>query len=413
MQLLSIVSSLSKYSSWCLFIFLMVTTSPQLAAANQVPSVIWDHSFGDDNKMYNAQAIDVAPGSGLIYVAGISSMAGGSGKSASFWFWQVNTKGSIIKKVNIRLGKDLEQVDWAYDYVKNIKVLDNNNVFIVAEYPVGNPFITIYDATGKQLLIKYLREYGIESVVINQILLTDDGLLLIGKKMSAAFIIKVTHKGDLLWKKEFDLPKEVIFDEKTKASFVDGVKTYNGDGYILLANIYSFTSSFYQGPSKVWLVKLDSKGNVNEQQLFLGRYGSISYLDGNKYGVVFDKSQSEKQDTIFKVVDNTLKELHRNSVYSSGYGFRNKFFIFGNIEDSQGAIMSGTTGHDLLLHYVDGKGRTLWEYEGRGSSNSRRTRNVVGTENVAYILTYINSENREKKANFKVGLIKLDMKSMD
>lgn len=415
MQLLSVIFYICRWSIlnglrlapfvfFCLFFF----SASQQALAKQIPGVIWERSFGDDDKMNMASAITIDPRSETVFIAGTSSEAGGSGNFASFWLWEVDTNGNKVREIPIQLRTKIGRINPAFVYIKSITILDNRNIVLMVEYPDGNPLIIIYDIKGHQVLLKELQEYDVgRGVVINRILSTkDNGLLLIGRKRNVAYAMRINHKGELQWKKEIRFPDE---GEGTVMSLIDGIRIDGSNEFILLGNASKYTSHFYPGPSNVWLIKLDDNERVVPQNSIPGRYGSISHIGRDKYGVVFDESQSEKQKTVFIIFDSAFKEVKRTLLYSNKFGFSNKFFITGYAGDIGHVFASGTTGHKLLLFKFDKEGKNIWKYLGRGVKGSRKTIALASAEGIRYVLTYINSENKERKVNFKVGLIKLSM----
>jgi len=174
-----------------------------------------------------------------------------------FYILKLNTKG---------------QLEWEKTFVGHSRDEANSiqqtkdGGYIVAGYKGGDVYILKLNSKGE---VEWQKTFdsGYEAKSIQQT--TDGGYIVAGWTKSFGsgghdvYILKLNAKGELEWQKTFG---------GTKDDEANSIQQTTGGGYI----VAGWTSSFVSGESDVYILKLNSKGEIEWQKTFGGEKDDIA-----------------------------------------------------------------------------------------------------------------------------------------
>ncbi len=213
----------------------------------------WQKTFGGEYDDV-ANSIQHTKDGGYI-VAGLTNSYG---SRKDVYILKLNAKGEIEWQ---------KTFGGEYDDVANSIQQTTDGGYVVAGYKGGNVYILKLNSKGD---LEWQKTFGGEyNDIANLIQQTTDGgyivagvagwTRLFGSEEKDAYILKLNSKGDLEWQKTFS---EDWFDE------ANSIQQTTDGGYI----VAGWTKSFGSGGQDVYILKLNSKGEVEWQKTFGGKY---------------------------------------------------------------------------------------------------------------------------------------------
>ncbi|MHA1979247.1 MAG: hypothetical protein ACW98I_20260 [Candidatus Hodarchaeales archaeon] len=193
---------------------------------------------------------------------------------------------------------------------------------------------------------------GNANEVVRTVIKTDDnGYIAAGRTESSgagdsdAFIVKLDASGNLLWNKTFG---GVDFEAIREISDTT-------DGNFILTGE---TGSFGAGEKDLWLLKIDTDGNLLWNKTFgladadwgtaLVRSGDNIFVTGFYHPILGATGEL----LLLKI------DQDGNFLWNKTYGFGRGFDII--TVDNNGILIAGLTGHDYTILRVDDQGNELW-----------------------------------------------------
>lgn len=366
----------------------------------EIPQTAWVRTFGEDRLLHTAKAMGISPIAKSVILAGSSSLAGGSGESASSWLWVISENGKRTQEVLLNRFRNDRKVNPFHPYVCCIANLHNDDVVLVVEFLENRPSVVRVNKNGEVLFRKLTDRSQKDRTFFEIIPAKRDALLLIGSEHGNALVVKIDSWGKKLWEK--------VIDRGKVESFIDGLHRED-DSFVLVGDSSIYRSSFFPGPSEVWVVKLDAKGNILSEKTFPGRYGGIAKGKDDSYVIVYDKSDSANQDIRLQALDANLGQLWAEKLLTMQTNVPGRFNIV-SVANGGFVVAGSTEDHRLWISKIDNRGRQIWTYRGDANNKSVGMNNLISFNGELYILTPVYSENQNRQVNYKIGLIKFHQK---
>lgn len=375
---------------------------------NELPGMEWKHFLGEANFRHDAHAMALVDRD--ILIAGVAALPGVPDSPERLWLWRVNRKGDKIQEIQINNPYESQKSGRTDPSIKGIAAAEDGGILLVIEFFQGQPSIVKIDKKFSQLFVKSIVEPS-RHVAISKILPTSDkNFFLIGHEIidkspetslgEDAFLMKIDGMGNSLWSKTTDRGKT--------ESWVHGLPTDDG-GVVLVGNRGSYQQLFI-GYSEVWIAKVDSKGKIQSEKTFLGRYGSLAKTQEGPYAIVYDRSNSVGQDIRIRALGSDLRELWETQLLKADPGFTQ----FQIVPVPNGDfIVGGSKRGSLWVSRISAKGKQMWEFREKsiGMFESIRLwfadcRELIASNNDFFVLSSGYSFNEKRQLNTKVGLIK-------
>lgn len=393
--MLSLIVSRGKKKST--FIYIIMTAlffiEPTYAGLiEELPGVAWERRFGDYKFDHEYKAVAVSK-EGEVWIA-VRSRPIGNFKNWNLWLWKVNQAGEMVKEIEIRDPKG----ELVFPDINHLLILDNKDIFLVAELVHGLPSLVKLSKSGKLLYVKQIAETE-NDVSIFKIVPTSDGyFILVGRKSSDAFAMKVDAAANIVWEK--------VFDRGKIEAFFDGVPTEDG-GVFLVGNSWS-GDPFFTGPSDLITVKLNLKGNIQSEIIFPGRYPSLARGQNGGFVIVYDKDDSTSQDIWIQAFNHELKDFWKARLITVDRGLA-KFKVAP--VSSGGFVVVGSKNFNLWVSRIDEEGKVIWNYlADRDIARRSPIFGLISYNEVFIVLSSVYSENETRQTNNKIGLIKFIQK---
>ncbi len=391
-----------KYFLWVFFLQLFNASFSFSVTNKELPGIKWERRLGDDHLQQRSNAMVLSKQNGRLFVAGISTLAGISGKSGKFWIWEVNQSGEKTKEIEIKNPRGDRQLRSGYSYVKDISELDNGDLILIIEFEIDQPSLVRIGKNGKTIFIKEFLKQG-SHIVLNKIVAMRDGnLLLIGRNRDNAYLLKTDISGKILWDKIIDYGKTDFF--------TDGISI--GEGRTLLIGNFGLSDKKGIWSSDMLISKINDNGKKLKEISFPGRHGNVTKGHNNSYVVVYDKSESTSQDIWVRAMSSDLNILWETQVLTVNPGFA-KFKI--ERVPSSGYIVTGSNRGRLWVARIDNQGKLVWSYVDKFDPKTMNPWNfdsnaLLSNANEFFILTSVISQNDNRQTNNKVGVIKFIQK---
>lgn len=193
---------------------------------------------------------------------------------------------------------------------------------------------------------------------------TDQGYAITSSSGYTGWIVKIDSQGAVLWAKTY------TYDEESTSSNLYGIIQANDGGFALAGS--TWTS---EGGQDFWLIKTDSKGNLQWQQ----KYNSGNYVDnlGNQY------PQDEEAKCVIQTQDGGYALSGSVLLFRASTGtFVSATWVVKT--DAQGKL-SWSKGYDLLNEA--GSPQTIIQTIDNGYA-------IAGTENTNFCLFKISSSGQ-------------------
>jgi len=225
-------------------------------------NVIWQNTYGSTG-VDKAYAIQQTSNGGFI-VAGETSSFSAAG--SDFWVLKINSDGSVDWQK--RYGGNGDDVARAIQRT-------SDDGFIVAGESTSlgtsdkDIWILKLDSTGGIEWQKSFGEDASEDSAYSVQQTADGGFIVAGETITTglgdAWILKLDASGGIQWQKTFG---EVNSDSANSIQ-----ETWDG-GFIVAGGSYSFSTHF----GDIWILKLNSSGEIVWQKIYGGNYGNSAYF---------------------------------------------------------------------------------------------------------------------------------------
>ena len=215
---------------------------------------------------------------------------------------------------------------------------------------------------------------------------------------SDAFIIKYDSLGNNEWLHTYGGESNEIFT---------GVCEANDGGYIILGQTSSVTGDLenlnYHGDNDLWVLKIDSLGNIVWNYLYGGSLDEFSkeIIPANDGGfIILANTKSDNGDVSNLTggyVDAWIMKINNDGgiLWEKTYGGTNWDILSKIKSTSNGYVVAGETrsntisgfngDYDVYLLKIDNNGNTIWE-KAFGGSNTDQAFSLDITSNYSYII---------------------------
>lgn len=266
----------------------------------------WDVSIKGEALEYEYKASDISKDNGLWLAVGTRAR-GQLGGPQDLWLWKLDNKGKKtyeLKLENLVKGEEgLEQ----YEDVEDMATLNDGSVVMILSSRTGFSVFTRFNEKGRLVLGLPIKRLGRGVLIKKVIPISNNQLLLIGKVLGKAAVIKVDHDGEVIWEKFLDHRGERI------SMFTDGVVSQDG-GFLLLGNGISENEV-----RRIWMVKYDVSGKLQFKHFFDGEVGYVAYAKDGGHVVIHNNIESGVRNVLLRKFSPSLKELWKNSILKAQY----------------------------------------------------------------------------------------------
>lgn len=381
----------------CFLIICVLLVPPSLcaskASAGQVDVItnaIWERKFGDANYSYQNRVVTTSRADNTLFVAGVYSSVARS-KSLidieGIWIWKINENGEKLS--DFKFSSTQLQIDKISD-LESMAAIDSGDIVILIRSESNLSYFLKINSKGEKLVSKRLDK----NMQISGIIPTSDkSYLLIGSQKTDALLVKIDVNGEVLWKKVTARGKSDMF--------VDGIAIEDGS-YVFVENLGKF-EKFFMGSSDLWLLKCDASGQKQSELTFPGRYGSIIRTIDGGYAVLYDKSNTAKQDIWLKTFDKNLNELKDINLISTDWGlekFKIKRFVNGDF------VAGGAANLMPWVSYFDSTGVMKSYFDGKTHEPGVGTDFGLSKSNI-YIVSSIVGINAQSQSVNKIKVLKI------
>ena len=341
--------------------------------------------FGEWEHTYSELGFDIAysavqtPDSGFI-VTGYTAF-----RNPSVWLFKLDPSGDMIWS---RVYSDSLKQSTGYSVIMAVPDDGMPDGYIIAgskgsESYASDIYVLRTDLNGDTI---WTREWGADWC--RYVTYIDDAYLIAGHGGgdNDATIIKFTDSGDTLWSKSYGVPDgfpDVAFSIVPAANDEDG---YVFAGYKLIADPHTHDA--------IWVVRLDSDGNMLWDHTYGGTDGGIGYSiiqSGDGYVIT---GRTENWEAFVLKIDDLGNEIW-NYTYPG---------VLGQtiIEDSDGGyVIAGYSycyefGQDVWIYKIDSDGYFLWEKTYNYNNNNDNAWTIAPTFTGEYIIagySYYNPQN--------------------
>ncbi len=235
--------------------------------------------------------------------------------------------------------------------------LSSEPVLIVGRSPGMEFRLVRFDHNGLVTASQRL-DFGVGLFVLKDFEKTEGGFLVCGSDVSKqedAWVAKIDLNGKLVWDKRYDNGKSE--QATATAAGSDG-------GFALAANSGTY-DKFGGGPSDVWVIRCDSRGNILEQTTFKGRNAHLTVTAEGAAVVVYNKADFPRQQISVVELDSKLNAVWK---IEDLFGNTQGLGAFKIINDPRGGVvLAGSRFFAAGLWKIDRSGRVLWSYDIKGA----------------------------------------------
>jgi len=426
----------TTFTTLCLFINLLLLA--------QAPEIEWTKNYGGSGSdfMYGSTLIQQTTDGGYIMATSTTSNDGDVSENlgdADYWIVKLDEAGNIQwEKSYGGSGYDepkgvQQTTDGGYIIIGYSNSTDGN----ISENNGGSDYWVIkLDESGD---MEWERSYGgsdsEDGKIVRQT--EDGGYIMAGTTISTDgdvvgndngfmgyWIIKTDETGNMEWQKFYgDYPISLIYD-----------LIISSDGGYMVAGARSTAETWPYEPIEVWMLKLDTTGNLEWQQAFGG--GFLDYAEsvietsdggyliaGYSYSDSIVGNDREADALILKLSQTGEVEWYKayggalyevfNTVQETPDG---GYICLGWSDSSDDDVSENFGMGDYWLVRLDSEGTLLWEKSFGGSQSDESYCDIVVTEDGGYILAgYSQSNDGDVPGNYgdyDVWVIKLSPENM-
>ncbi|MCM8785708.1 MAG: hypothetical protein NC827_03110 [Candidatus Omnitrophica bacterium] len=356
-----------------------------------------------------------------LVIIGTSYLVKGDIKSdlgGKFLMWEINPEnGEEIKKVVIKeippIMKRSNLI--GYDIIgEGVNLLPNGDFYLVGRFDDIQQSLVKIDKNGKVTPINSVFPQTFQKIILITKVLSffDNSFLLLGKSDMDNFMIKVDKEGNKIWEKK--LSPNI---GKIGGILKDGILMSNKEDFLVVGEFPREFKIF--GPSDIWLVWCDNKGNILSEEIFPGRDLHLCKLASGEIVVVYDASQSDNinnRDYKFRIYNSQLKLLLESQVAKGVLIFplniktisKNRFVIVG---------CASTLSEDntqMIIEMYDKEGKKLYSCN-RKEGIFCGSLKICGDEDRLFLVTLsefqtIKNSNQNEKMKFKVKILCYQLK---
>lgn len=280
---------------------------------NKTTKILWKKVFCDENLGCSPGAVAFDSTNNTLLIIGTSfhSEIPFHPKSLSegkFRLCEINEDGNKVGDIVLKEApKDNPMVILqAASSIKNLHISIDRNIHAIGQFDgLTQSFLTM-NQKGGIVSIKYIPDKSPEEKyikILRMVNLPNDSFLLLGRdEKGHSLIIKVDSEGNRIWKRTYDLAQTEVF--------TDGVSVGDKGDFLVTGFAMRLEGQSFWGPSDVWILKCDAKGDIISEELFPGRYPQVCRLNSGNFVVLYDKSTDMKTaDYRIKAFDSNLTVL--------------------------------------------------------------------------------------------------------
>ena len=309
--------------------------SALIAIASDVPLLLWEKEYGDGKKWVNYHKMSIdTDGKLLIAITEVEMLQNKTSKAVRTLIWKMDKQGKIVEEISSDLGSVVRKHDGIPETwepkIKAFFVMRNKEYFLILDY-INHPWLIHVNKSGKVTFNKDIVGPNALFDISKVIQTADSNYLLMGHSDLDSFIMKISPKGEILWKKKYD--------KGNMDYFIDGYATDDG-GYLLIANSGTYGMAF-NGPSEVLIGRYASNGEIISEKRIKGRFGSVTRSTTGGTILIYDRRDTLEQDVWLQILRSDLsegvaKKISENKNFMSRFKIVNDFgnyIIIGNNED--------------------------------------------------------------------------------
>ena len=335
----------------------------------------WIHAYGT-GASEEAYSVQQTSDGGYI-VAGSTSLYGGD-------MWTVKLDSSANIMWQKRFGQDYQDIAYSIQQTSDNGYIVGGSTFINMSGRETDIWIMKLDSTGGTTWSNWYG--GIDDEWANFVQQTSDGGYIVagttysfGTGGRNIWVSKLNSAGSTTWQKTYGIGNadDAYFIQQTS----DG-------GYIIAGSTYSAPSGY-----DMWILKLDSTGNVTWQKSYGGTSAdyarSIKQTSDNGYIIAGSTSSSGAggSDVWVIKVDSAGTISWQNT-----YGGTNNDAAYAVLQDIDGSyIIAGQTNsfgaglYDFWVLKLDGSGNIIWQKTYGGPLNDY-ARSVIKTSDGSFVV---------------------------
>lgn len=319
--------------------------------ADDLSQLQWESVFEDNDFEYECLAAGVSQTDALWLVAG-SRPAGKLSGPQNLSLWRINGTGNVVSKIDVQGLSDKNDVK--YVRVQAMAVKDET-VLLVMESLDHSVYLVRMDGESNKVIFTKNVETRNDSIFIRKILLTsDNGYLLIGRKLDNPVIIKMDTTGNIMW-------RNTVSNEKVSI-FIDGVED---DGGFNLTGTHLDSS----GVTSLWIGKFDLKGKLLLKKEINGRYAGITKDGDGGYVIINDVAGAKGWDVWVRWLTQDFTESTGAEIatdvevylpFKIGHVLHGEFLTVG-AKESRLWLLRGKKGGDIIWSHIRRDLNTPWE----------------------------------------------------
>lgn len=326
---------------------------------NRTLKVLWQRQFGGGSSLTcSLGAATFNKTDNRLFIVGTSFHPKDCSKG-EFWFWEVDQMGKMVKKMAFKQApKDGDAIiELDSKLIKGLAA-SHGEIFAVARFDASTQS---FMKMGRRRKIRFNKHIAGKDpkkqdiLILKMIKLPDDNFLLVGRDFSGnGLIIKVDLKGNKVWERTYDSGRFEFF--------TDGAPVGDEGGFLVVGSAANYEESSI-GPSDIWILRCDQKGNIVTETFFpgnplpLGKDPQVCQLDSGKFVLAYDKNlqtMAMATDLRIRAFSPDLKVLWEKQVLESKQGPPILFKIVAIPEG--GFVVGNCVEYDDLRVYQYGEG---------------------------------------------------------
>jgi hypothetical protein len=365
--------------------------SSEVKNIDSLPSISWEHTFGDQKFKYENEQLFLTSESKELIIAGRSvKYKSNDHQREGVWVWKVNNLGHKKTEANLKKIKTAKSTS-LLKKTTSMLICDEEIIILSTKSDLDETILLKINFAGD---ILFSTNIGTAHNITKIIPTADGNFLLIGDEKGIPSLSKIDGIGKELWSK--------VFQQRRYGKFVDGIPTKD-EGFILIENSGASTKYMTNAPD-IFIAKYNAKGEKENEQYLSGRYGNIVKGQNNSLVILYDKGHTTGQDFWVQAYDNNLAPLWNCNITTAPFGFQ-RFKIAaldnGNYVVAGSMIATGKT----FVSYLDSLGVKKWDYISKTPEYALDT-DVACADSTCYLVESIPTLQTMEEDIRKIKVIK-------
>lgn len=198
-------------------------------------------------------------------------------------------------------------------------------------------------------------------------------------------LAKVAADGQVLWRK--------TYDHANQKDYLTGVMPAPGGGLILIGYTSATRDKFGMGPSSVWLLECDEKGEVRNERVFPGRSPSACALGEMGIVISYDSQSLGIVETVLKSVTWKLEDRWEVPTKNTGLWTDEPLLVSVPGRDAVALVVqekgqAGPTKGGAVLLVCNGAGKWVQRTEIPDSTGFEHAKLVCSVNSIFVSLVY-------------------------